>query len=273
MPTGRMTPAPGGFRVTGEWQYSSGIDHSDWAILGGMAPPPGGQGAPDIRFVLFGPGEFKVKDTWYAMGLKGSGSNNAVVNDVFVPEEHTIRMADFVSGRTPGSKVNKGVMFSEPGFTAFGFGIFCPMIAIARGALDAFREFQKNRSGGLGRNMNLALLNAQRAAGESAAEIDAAYLLAKDIDARLMARTALPADPVTRRNFTLASRLLVRAVDRLFELTGARGIMENSAVQRFWRDVHAAGHHVAWGIDDAYAETGAEVLGIPLLPGLGQHFG
>ncbi|HKT17494.1 MAG TPA: acyl-CoA dehydrogenase family protein [Stellaceae bacterium] len=275
MPTGRATPASGGFRVTGEWQYSSGIDNSDWAILG--ATVPSDKGPPDIRFVLFGPGEFKVKDTWNAMGLKGSGSNNAVVSDVFVPEERSLRMADFASGRAPGTKVNNGVMFREPGFTAFSFGILCPMLAIARGALDAFIAFNKNRSAGLGRDPTLQIINAQRVAGEAAAEIDAAYLLTKDNDEKL--RLGLPGGEADaqaiRRNFTLASRLALRAVDRLYEITGARGIMEEQAIQRFWRDAHAAGHHVAWGLDHTYVETGAYLLGIPVpgaaRPGAGGH--
>src|ERR1700691_971758 len=67
MPAGKAIPVPGGFRVTGEWSFASGVDHSDWAILGATIPPGAGhKGPPDIRFCLFGPGEFKPRDTWYA---------------------------------------------------------------------------------------------------------------------------------------------------------------------------------------------------------------
>jgi alkylation response protein AidB-like acyl-CoA dehydrogenase len=157
------------------------------------------------------------------------------------------------------------VMFSEPGFVAFSFGIFCPMHAIARGALDCYTEFAKNRGAGMGRDPVLQLVNSQRTIGEAAAEIDAAYLLAKDNDERL--RMRLPGGEndamAIRRNFTLASRLAMRAVDRLFEISGARGIMEDNPMQRWWRDVHAAANHVAWGVDNAYAMAGAHILGIP----------
>lgn len=266
MPAGKAIPAPGGFRVSGEWSYSSGVDHSDWAILGALVPPKEGEkGPPDIRFCLFGPGEFKPRDTWNAMGLRGSGSNNVIVSDVFVREEHTLRMADFASGRAPGTKVNRGVMFREPGFIAFPFGIFCPMLAIARGGLDCFTEFARTRKSGLGGDPALQLYNAQRSIGEAAAEIDAAYLLAKDNDEKL--QKGLPGGEsdamAIRRNFTLASRLAMRAVDRLFEISGARGIMDDNPIQRFWRDVHAAGNHVAWGIDNSYVNAGAHALGLP----------
>lgn len=264
MPTGRATPTPGGFRITGEWQYSSGINDSDWAILSAILPSD--KGLPEIRFALFGPGEFNVKDTWNAMGLKGSGSNNVLVRDVFVREEHTLPMVDFASGQAPGTKVNNGAIFRQPGFTAFSFGILCPMLAIARGALDGFIAINRNRSAALDRAPILQIINAQRTAGEAAAEIDAAYLIAKDNDEKL--RMGLPGGEADahaiRRNFTLASRLALRAVDRLYEITGARGIMEEQAVQRFWRDAHAAGHHVAWGLERTYVETGAYLLGVPV---------
>jgi 3-hydroxy-9,10-secoandrosta-1,3,5(10)-triene-9,17-dione monooxygenase len=266
MPVGKAAPAPGGFRVSGEWSFSSGVDHSDWAILGAPVPTAESKGPPDIRFFLFGPGEFKVRDTWNAAGLRGSGSNNVIVSDVLVREEHVLRAADFGSGHAPGSKVNRGVMFREPGFVAFPFGIFCPMLAIARGALDCFTTFARTRAAGPARDPVLQLLDSQRAIGESAAEIDAAYLLAKDNDERL--RLGLPggeSDVVAiKRNFTLASRLAMRAVDRLFERSGARGIVDENPIQRFWRDVHAAGNHVAWAVDSSYVAAGAHALGLPV---------
>jgi 3-hydroxy-9,10-secoandrosta-1,3,5(10)-triene-9,17-dione monooxygenase len=267
MPVGKAAQAPGGFRLSGDWSFSSGVDHCNWAILGApIVSEGGGGGPPDIRFFLLGPGEFKPRDTWNAVGLKGSGSNNVVVSDVLVREEHTLRAADFASGRAPGTKVNRGVMFREPGYVAFPFGIFCPMLAIARGALDAYANFAKGRTPGMGRDPVLQLYNAQRSLGESAAEIDAAYLLAKDNDEKL--RQGLPGgenDVVAiRRNFTLASRLAMRAVDRVFELTGARGILDDNPMQRFWRDVHAAGNHVAFGVDNSYVAAGAHLLGTPV---------
>jgi 3-hydroxy-9,10-secoandrosta-1,3,5(10)-triene-9,17-dione monooxygenase len=206
-----------------------------------------------------------VKDNWYAVGLKGSGSNNVVVKDVFVREEFTVRSADFAMGTGPGTKTNTGVMFREPGYVAFPFGIFCPLIAIARGALDCFTDFARTRAASQVRDPMLQLLNTQRAIGEAASEIDAAYLLAKHNDEML--RNGLPnkeADmQAIKRNFTLASRLAMRGVDRLFEASGARGVMESNPIQRFWRDVHAAGNHVAWGVDTAYVNAGAFAMGMP----------
>jgi 3-hydroxy-9,10-secoandrosta-1,3,5(10)-triene-9,17-dione monooxygenase len=266
MPVGKTTRAPGGFRLSGEWSFSSGIDHSDWAIVGAPVMPADGNGPPDVRFFLLNRDQFTVRDVWNAVGLRGSGSNNVVVNDAMVREEHTLRAADFAAGTSPGTKINQGVMFREPGYLAFPFGIFCPLIGIARGALDSFVDFARNRPPSAGRDPGAALHGVQRAIGEASAEIDAAYLLAKDIDEQL--RTKMPLDlgqqVALRRNFTLASRLAMRAVDRLFEVAGARGIADSNPIQRFWRDMHAAGNHVAWNIDGNYIGAGAHALGLPM---------
>lgn len=267
MPVGKTTRAPGGYRLSGEWSFASGIDHSDWAILGAPIMPADGKGPPDIRFFLLGPGEFTVRDVWNTVGLRGSGSNNVVVNDVLVREENTLRAADFAtSGHAPGAKINPGVMFREPGYTTFPFGIFCPMLGIARGALDCFTEFASKRSPSMGRDPTAQLYGTQRAIGEAAAEIDAAYLLAKDNDERLQKNPAMGETETLaiRRNFTLASRLLMRAADRLFEAAGARGIADSNPIQRFWRDAHAAGNHVAWNVEGNYMAAGAHALGMPV---------
>jgi len=265
MPVGKTQPAPGGFRLTGEWSFSSGIDHSDWAIVGAPVFPANGGGPPDIRFFLLNRDQFTVRDTWNAMGLRGSGSNNVVANDVLVREEHTLRAAEFAMGTAPGTKTNKGVMFREPGYTAFPFGIFCPLIGIARGAYDCFVEFAKNRQASPGRDQQSQLYSAQRVVGEAAAEIDAAYLLAKSIDDML--QTSLPLNEAqtvaSKRNFALASRLAMRAVDRMMEISGARGIGDSNPLQRFWRDMHAAANHVAWNPDGNYLAAGALALGQP----------
>ena len=232
MPGAKVTRAPGGFNISGEWSFSSGIDHSDWAILGGVVPPADGAGTPDVRFFLFGPGEFKVKDNWYAVGLKGSGSNNVVVKDVFVREEFTVRSADFAMGTGPGTKTNTGVMFREPGYVAFPFGIFCPLIAIARGALDCFTEFAgpapHRRCAIRCCSSQYATRDRRGGGGDRCGAIFSPRTMTRSW------RNGLPnkeADiQAIKRNFTLASRLAMRGVDRLFEASGARGVMESNPI-------------------------------------------
>src|ERR1700733_9577498 len=86
-PSGKLTPAEGGFRLTGKWSFCSGIDHARWILLAGMAgmlsmDPP----IPDIRYALLPIADCTVIDDWHVMGLSGTGSKSVAVDNVFVPE-------------------------------------------------------------------------------------------------------------------------------------------------------------------------------------------
>src|SRR5690242_6547542 len=82
MPTGLAKPVDGGFRLSGRWKYASGSDHCEWAFLGGIV-----EGRPDDRRVFVIPRkDYEIIDTWFVPGLKGTGSNDIEIKDVFVPE-------------------------------------------------------------------------------------------------------------------------------------------------------------------------------------------
>ncbi len=88
-PAGQPTRADGGFQLSGSWPFASGIDFCEWVILGGLLPPPE-PGHPEMRFFLVPKQDYRVDDTWYAAGLRGTGSSNVVLDDVFVPEHRTV---------------------------------------------------------------------------------------------------------------------------------------------------------------------------------------
>ena len=269
-PMGTLSRVNGGYRLSGEWSWGSGGDHCNFAILGAPILPHQGSGPPELRFVLLCPGEFTMRDVWNSVGLKGSGSNNIVVKDVLIPEHRTLNMADFVEGKSPGARVNDGLLFHQPGFAAFAFGIMSPLLGMARGALDAFVQFTRSRVNLFSGEQVAQLAPIQRKIGESAAEIDTAYTIANRINTML--RTELPLTKEqrigARRDFAFASRLVLRAVDRLFEAGGARGLDEGHPLQRFWRDTHAAANHAVFVYEPLYEAYGRHLLGLPPAPGI-----
>ena len=69
----------GGLSLTGEWQYSTGTDHCDWIILGGLVTNADGgfDGFPDVRHFVLPRSDYEiVEDSWHVMGLAGTGSKN-----------------------------------------------------------------------------------------------------------------------------------------------------------------------------------------------------
>src|SRR3546814_9465918 len=98
MPKGQVKPVEGGFRFSGRWGFSSGCDHCDWIFLGGLIFTEGQP--PEYRTFLLPKSDFEIVDTWHVMGLKGTGSKDIVVNDVFVPEYRPHQGSDGFIDRT-----------------------------------------------------------------------------------------------------------------------------------------------------------------------------
>ena len=94
-PTGRATAVPGGFQVTGQWSYGSGIQHSNWVlgncrVFDGETARTNPDGSPVILLMIFPRSHAEVIDTWHVSGLCGTGSHDFRVDGIFVPEQRAI---------------------------------------------------------------------------------------------------------------------------------------------------------------------------------------
>jgi len=134
-PMGQVTPVEGGFKFSGHWQWSSGSEHCDWALLGGLIFPPEG-GAPEYRTFLIPKSDYEIKDTWYSMGLKATGSQDIHVNDVFVPEYRTHKQSDGFNLTNPGYEVNKNNLFKIPWGQLFVRAVSTPAIGATKKMLE-----------------------------------------------------------------------------------------------------------------------------------------
>ena len=106
-PIGRVAPAEGGYRISGEFPFASGINHSRWIIVGCMV-------GPEAKFFLVGPKDFKIKDTWFTGAMRATGSNTAVCDDVYVPESHSLALSDVREGKTPGARLHNHPIYRAP---------------------------------------------------------------------------------------------------------------------------------------------------------------
>jgi hypothetical protein len=106
-PTGKASRVPGGYRVEGRFPFVSGCHHSEWVWLGcivheGDAPRADAKGVPETRQCFLRVSQCEILDTWYTMGLRGTGSNDILVRNVFVPEEQTFSFQDPALVKRPG---------------------------------------------------------------------------------------------------------------------------------------------------------------------------
>ena len=171
-------------------------------------------------------------------------------------------------GKAPGQSVHEGVLYRAPLVLNSGFAVMTPMHGIARGCYDAFVALTGGRAARPMGARPADRVETQIAIGESGAEIDLAYLITEKLTATVFKGGKVSRTDALRqrRDMMMVLKLIQRAVDRLFDLSGTHGLLGNHAIQRHWRDIHAIGHHAQWQAP-ALQTAGREELGLPPLPG------
>ena len=146
-PTGKVTREGDGFRLRGRWKYLSGVDHSEWAILGGIIPDDGT--GPEMRNFLVPMTDYKIdQSSWHVEGLQGTGSKDIDV-DAFVPDYRTQTVEQVYKGIEPGKSVNKSPLFQIPWFTMWSYEALSTAIGAALGALQAYVDDNRSRTSAL----------------------------------------------------------------------------------------------------------------------------
>jgi 3-hydroxy-9,10-secoandrosta-1,3,5(10)-triene-9,17-dione monooxygenase len=266
-PMGRATPTDGGFEFSGRWSFSSGCDHADWVFVGGLVL--GEDGAPtDFRTFLLPRADYEIDDVWDTIGLRGTGSNDVLVDTVFVPEHRTLSFLRTGRCEGPGQAVNTGPLYRLPFASVFSCSISVPVIGMATGAYDAYVTYTRERvrasTGGKAADDSFNQLRI----AEAASKIDAAVLqIERNLDEQVRLASAgekipFPLRVRTRRDQVNATSSAIAAVDRLFESAGGRALKVGTPIQRFWRDAHAGRVHAINDPEKALAMYGQEQLGL-----------
>jgi alkylation response protein AidB-like acyl-CoA dehydrogenase len=267
-PTGAAKPADGGYRVSGKWNFCSGIDNADWLLLGVFfGPPAGGSPMPDIRYVMVPKGDYKIIDDWHVFGLRGTGSKAVAVEDIFVPNHRICGLGEMVQGVAPGSKVHDSPLYKTSFFTIIPFTISSPANGIARGAFEAFIEEMKVREGSFDHSPLSKKPGMQLAVAEAGAMIDAANLLYRHAFRRTMDKI-FAGEPISledrarnRRDQGYAVMQARLAAEKLFTAQAGRGIYEGNRVQRAYADLQALQGHIVAGWEMPAYSYGQIVLG------------
>ncbi|MPZ48017.1 MAG: acyl-CoA dehydrogenase [Dehalococcoidia bacterium] len=247
-PKGHAVPVAGGYRLTGQWPLVSGAHHATWLGMGslvfdGDAPRLGVHGMPDLKIMCVPAAECEVLDTWYAAGLRGTGSTDIAVRDVFVPEQRTFS-AFTGQPQVPGALYQVGILaLFSCALTAVGLGI-------ARAAIDAFVELAKGKTptlsqAGLG---GRPTVHAEVAHAEARLQSARAYFfeVAREMMAVVEAGEAIPEDLEARRQLACVNSAASceEAVDSMFKLGGSTAIYSGHRLERCLRDIHTANQHL-----------------------------
>lgn len=250
MPVGKVTHVDGGFRLSGKWGFSSGIDHCDWVFLGAFVPKADGTPTQDdLRTFLVPKHDFCIDDDWHVSGLQGTGSKSVVVEDKFVPAYRTHRFSDGFRQQSPGHNLNKAPLFKIPFGQMFVRTVASGGIGMLTGALREFLQVQKNRTT-RGAAIKVAeFAQAQHAAAQAAATLKEVTLVFYDQLTDMLeyakADKKIPLDKRVQWRYeaSLVGPKCVKAIDDLFKASGGSAIYQSNPIQRFFNDIHAAQAH------------------------------
>lgn len=270
-PGGKAVATEGGYRLTGRWPFSSGVDPSRWNFVGGIVHDARGKPI-EQRIFLVEAHDYRIIDTWYVAGLRGTGSKDIEANDVFVPAHRTLPLSAMVGGTAPGCAINPAPLYKLPVLGLFAFVVSGVSLGLARGAITDFTESIKARSGTYSGRRLADLANMQIKLGEASALADTAEaLMLKDCDEamRLTEQGVTPSIEQKarwRRDGAYAASLCTEAVNLLFAATGGGGIYLDQPIQRAFRDAQAANAHYALSWDVNGTQWGRVALGLPAEP-------
>lgn len=264
-PTGTAVAVDGGYRVSGRWEWATGVHHSDWIMVHTI------QMEPEIasRFVLVPTAEATIDDVWYTSGMCATGSDTVRLDDVFVPEHRAVRGIDLMLG---GEVLDGDGMSRLPVPQVLGLVASAPALGAAEVAVELYRA-------------RIAERVLAYSLGEKAIDQSAAHMRLGQVTSDLAAiRTRWDAAvdelesyagagdvPLDRR---MALRLTASAtvrgaraiINSIAEGAGASVYMSGSAFQRFQRDVEVLKGHVIFDWDRTTELAGRVALGLPLKP-------
>ena len=235
-PRGRARRVDGGVAVSGRWAFCSGIRHADLLFAGCLV-----EGQPVPNVVALPTGELEVLDTWHTLGLRGTGSHDAVADEVFVPANRMFSLFD-------GPVLNRA-LYRFPVFGFFALSIAAAALGNARGAIEEFVALAATKVG-LGSTRTLAERSATQAAvARVEADLSAARALFGEAigaaweAAQHDAPVALEARNRLRLAATHAVRVGADVVRTVYDLAGGSAIYDGSPLQRRFRDAHTATAH------------------------------
>lgn len=266
MPKGRATRAEGGWRVNGTWTFGSGTGHADWVLGGATVFGPDGPElidgkVPHARMMFFPRSDVRILDTWHVSGLRGTGSNDFEVQDVFVPD----RFSAPIGG---GEFWTHGPTYAFPIYGLLALGVAAAGLGIAQAAIEALTELATAKTPTGSRRLLAERASAQSGVAEADALVRSGRAFMHEAIAAAW-RQAVGGERITleeraqlRLAATTAAMNSARAVDLCYNLGGASSIYESNLLQRHFRDIHTLTQHVMVG-QPTLEVAGRIMLGMP----------
>lgn len=268
-PTGRGVSDGDGIRLSGRWSWATGVADADWIMVGAICGP---DDAPYPALVLLPASDIRVEDVWHTAGMRATGSNDVVIEDVFVPSHRLVTVVDIYSGTAPGAELHDASAYRWPMVPALALVAAMPALGSAEWVADLFAERLAGRvlaySGVAQKNQPAAQIRL----GDARVRLRALRGLLDDtvgriqdaVDAR--ERIGRPARADARAAAAHIVHESRAVIADLLEASGASAQFVTNPLQRAKRDVDVICGHVVFDYDVARELSGALEVGVKISP-------
>lgn len=261
-PRSTLEPVEGGYRLSGLWKFSSGSDFADWFVI--MKPA-----ANCLDWMLVPRSDVTVLDDWFVSGLKGTGSRDIQLDNVFVPSHRVLSFGEQMTGTTPGAALH-GSPFARLPFPLPGvWGIPAALIGMATGMADAVQAALVGKRALFSGEAQVERVANQIKLADAHARINAATLIMRNRLATLKACGEAGAMPegaeihASHRDAAFVARMMAETAQSLALAAGATSVYVTSPVQRFLRDIMVGAAHVSLVWEEAAENYGRALWNLP----------
>ncbi len=267
MPPGKATKVKGGYRLSGHWKWGTGVMHADWVLATGQLPDPGTP--PAVLFFALPISDVSVVDVWHVDGMVGTGSNDIVIDDAFIPEHRVLEMARMREGTAPGAKLHENPIYRMPMLPFLALTAAIPAVGNARAAVALFRDRLRERV-----VFGTDLKQAEKPAAQMRLALAdmktrTAELLIRDAGRGAMALARREGVAPVEERISLRAQIayameLCRAAIRIVcEASGSGAHFLDNPLQRALRDINVMSSHVVYDLDGATELHGRAMIGLP----------
>ncbi|MFT7218804.1 MAG: 3-hydroxy-9,10-secoandrosta-1,3,5(10)-triene-9,17-dione monooxygenase [Candidatus Azotimanducaceae bacterium] len=265
-PKGRATKVDGGYRLSGHWEWGTGVMHADWVLVGALTDH---DGPPELCMYALPIADAAIIDTWQMSGMAGTGSNDIVIEDAFVPDYLRQNLAEMRAGDSPGARYHQTATYRMPMLPVLGLTAAAPAVGCAIRTVERFRERLQERTvyGTQDKQSERALAQSRLAHLTVRAQTLNTTLQQIARDVTVWGESGEICPDIERAQFRVRIGHIVREarniVREVVEVSGAHAHNLSNAFGRALRDLETLSCHTVFDLDIATESYGRLLLGLP----------
>ncbi len=270
-PQGRAVRADGGYLVTGQWPFASGCHNAQWfwgqcIVTDGQAPIRNAAGAVELIEATIPSDEFEILDTWQVAGMRGSGSHDVAVSEVFVPDHLITRVS--VGGPIGMRFMDESPLYRFPAFARLAYNKVGVSTGIAKAALDSFKTLASEKTPRASRSLLSEKVAVQNVFAEASMLHRSSRAYVMDAVGEVWDTILAGDEPTVDQRMHVhlacssATETAVKVVEMLSAAAGTSANFADCPLERQLRNVRVVPQHIM--VSSQWKETAGRVLlGLP----------